>query len=132
MNDLAKSDDEICYYLQGPDKEYFHLNSTLNLLQPMQRMDREVKSKFELTFIASEYCDCQLDTQLEHCSFLSNNDDYNDVSQLKLNIYLEDIDDNPPRFIKKLYQTGITSDVEFDETILESYVILNYFTHLNK
>ena len=124
MNDLAKSDDEICYYLQGPDKEYFQLNSTHRFLKPIQRMDREVKSKFELTLIASEYCDC-LDTQLEHCSFLSKSDDYNDVSQLKLSIYLEDINDNPPRFIKKLYQIGITSDVEFDETILESYVILN-------
>ena len=41
---------------------------------------------------------------------------------LKLVINSIDINDNAPKFTKNFYQVGITSDVEFNEPILESYV----------
>ncbi len=101
-----------------------------------QKFDREIKDHYQLTIVASEYCDCDLidsnKTNSIECNFLNkkyeNIIDYekninsSDIYEMRVNIYVRDVDDNQPRFLKNIYQIGITSDIDFDETILNSYV----------
>jgi hypothetical protein len=53
--------------------------------------------------------------------------DFNDISQLRVVILIEDINDNSPKFEKNLYQIGIMSDVQKAEIILESFVSYSFF-----
>jgi hypothetical protein len=78
---------------------------------------------------ATEHCFC-LDKRNNkkslgstECNFLNSIYDPNDMSQFKISIHLDDINDNTPKFSKKFYQIGITSEVEFGEMISEFYVI---------
>ena len=91
-------------------------------------MDREFRDKYELVIKATEHCYC-LDEKTNkklldspECTFLNNNYEPNDTTQFMVNIFLDDINDNPPKFNKKFYQIGITSEVEFGEAIFESCV----------
>ncbi len=39
-----------------------------------------------------------------------------------MKLILEDINDNAPKFQKKFYQIGISSDINYGETVLDSFV----------
>ncbi len=126
INDITKTDDDICYYLSGQDKDYFELNKLTGILEQKLILNREIREKYEIIIKSTEHCYCLLEGKFSNnsneCSFLDNNNyDVNDLSQLLITIYLDDINDNSPIFSKKFYQIGITSDVEFDETIFESF-----------
>jgi cadherin 23 len=127
--DSSKNDEDVCYYLTGIDHDYFVLNKTSAILKARKRLDREQKESYELIIKASEhcYCDQRIETlnqeMKKNCEKLFNKKfDLNDATQIKLKLLLEDINDNYPKFSKKLYQIGITPDIEFGETILESAV----------
>lgn len=124
MNDMTKKDEAICYYLSGPDRAHFRLQSDIRLLQANAVLDRESKAAYQVFITASEYCNCStVGGQLkEECLFLDNPFRLTDVTQLKLDILLDDINDNVPGFERGEYRVGITSDVEFNQVVLESYV----------
>ena len=117
----------------GQDKDFFILNKITAVLKQKHKLDREIRDNYQVIVKATEHCYClderknkKSPLESTECSFLNSSyDDPNDMSQLKVNIYLDDINDNTPKFSKKFYQIGITSEVEFGEMIFESYVILN-------
>ena len=130
MNDLTKNDEDICYYLSGKDKNLFKLNQTSGILTPKVKLDREKREKYELIIKSSEYCYClnsngnkKIEPQCKQSNIFNDTYDSNDISQLKVNVYLEDINDNKPKFSKEIYQIGITTDIDYGETILESYAL---------
>jgi hypothetical protein len=97
---------------------------------PRSKLDREKRERYEVIVKASEHCSCS-DDQIESssssnssCNLLKNNNtfDPNDISQLRIKIVVLDVNDNVPKFTKRFYQLGVTSDVEFGEVILDSYV----------
>ena len=122
MNDPSKRDEDICYYLSGIDKEYFTIEKQRGVLVPKIKLNREVREKYEVIVKASEYCSCKSD--LECKNPLLNNDtfDFNDISQIKVKIILEDINDNTPKFQKSFYQIAISSDINYGEIVLDSFV----------
>ncbi len=143
MNDLTKSDEDICYYLSGTDRDYFKLDKRSAVLMPKKRLDREKRDEYELIVKASEYCSCKtwdeaseqfktprdvrkyLQNQPSQCKLMNLDDDtfnLNDISQLKVKVYIQDVNDNSPKFAKSFYQVAITADVDYGETILESFV----------
>ena len=149
--DVNRQDDEICYYLQGPDKDDFSMDKHSGLFRPRFKLNRERRDKYELYLRASEYCFCdRLDEEdrlvRDHCKEMVAEVDYlkqnvaskkdenytnlfelsDDVSRLKLTVVVDDINDNVPKFNKKLYRVGITSDIAFGEIILESFVSDQY------
>lgn len=125
MNDISKKDDEICYYLSGKDSAIFTFNTTSRTIQPLknQVLDREKASVYEVVITGSEYCSCQSieSRDMVQCQFLKRPFDQNDLTQIKVQIQLEDINDNRPQFSKRFYQVGITADIEFNEAVLEAY-----------
>lgn len=151
--DVNRRDDEICYYLQGPDKDDFSIDKHSGVLKPRFKLNRERRDKYELYLRASEYCHCdrlgevdldgaEFKLVRDHCKEMVAEADYlqrnvankkdenytslfelaDDVSRLKLSVIVDDINDNVPKFNKKLYRVGITSDIAFGEIILESFV----------
>ena len=129
MSDPTKTDEDICYFLEGEDKDYFELDKVKAILRPKRRLDRETKSKFELTLFATEHCQCfDEDPAPNDCDkFISkNSSNSEDISRLKIKVVLDDINDNRPYFAKKLYQIGLTSDAEVGQAFLESFVSFFY------
>jgi hypothetical protein len=95
---------------------------------PKSKFDREKREKYEVIIKASEYCSClelmEINNSTNNQCYLKNNTfDMNDISQLRVKILVQDINDNAPKFSKKSYQIGVTSDVDFGDIILDSYVI---------
>lgn len=122
INDITKNDDDICYYLSGRDSEYFDLDKSTAILRQKYKLDRESRDKYELIIKATENCNC-LNSDSNECSFINKTYDANDQSQLMVTVYLDDTNDNVPKFAKKFYQIGITSEIEFGETIFESFAV---------
>lgn len=110
---------------------------------PKDRLDREKREKYEIVIKSSEYCECvdeniylKQNQSKNPCYFVSNETlDFNDISLLKVKVIIQDINDNKPKFLKSYYQIGVTSDIEYGDIILDSYVIYIYFfdkTGINK
>ena len=124
MNDATRRDADICYYLSGVDKKYFSIDKKSGIIQPRLRLDRELKDKYEVIVRASEYCSCAENKPAEtQCKLLNlNNDTFElgDITQLRVKIFLDDINDHRPTFGKRVYQIGISDETNYGETILES------------
>ena len=71
---------------------------------------------------ASEYCSCNDELDCENLHLGNDTFDFNDISQFKVKLILENINDNAPKFQKKFYQIGISSDINYGEPVLDSFV----------
>jgi hypothetical protein len=141
LNDLSRFGDEeeaaesVCYYLSGGAsvREHFELDKLSGVLRPKRQLDREFKERYELVVKASEHCFCDRYELMEPAEraacepmhLTSENElayDSSDISQLRVVVLVEDVNDNEPKFERNLYQVGIISDVQKAEIILESFV----------
>ena len=122
MNDPSKKQEDICYYLSGIDKKYFTLDKQSGILVPKINFNRENREKYEVIVKASEYCSCRNELECENLHLNNETFDIGDISQIKVKIILEDINDNAPKFQKNFYQIAISSDINYGETVLDSYV----------
>lgn len=136
MSDPTRNASDICYYLMGVDRQYFKMGKKSGVLMPRAKLDREKRDKYEVIVKASEHCLCaadqessQSETVSSPCSSLMrvNSFDPNDISQLRVKVLVQDVNDNVPRFAKSFYQIGVTPDVEFGEVILDSFVSRHIF-----
>ncbi len=84
--------------------------------------DRENRNKYEVIIQASENCSCNIlnDT----CDF-DKKDLYDStyLSRMKIKIYVEDLNDNKPFFIKNIYIAGVTVDSNKGDILLEGEVL---------
>jgi hypothetical protein len=128
----------ICYYLKGNESKLnFKLDKINGILRSKIKLDRESKDKYEFVVKVSENCFCNepnlSNEQIQICNKMdleSETYDSNDFSQLKFVILVEDVNDNIPKFEKKMYQHGLMADILKGDTLFESYVsyfILNKF-----
>ncbi len=127
--------------IKGVDRQYFKLGKKSGVLTPRSRLDREKRDKYEVIVKSSEHCACN-STDADYVPIVngtsvwnnsdpcwqlfnknnSNSYDPNDISMLRVKIHVTDINDHVPRFAKSFYQIGVTTDVEFGDVILDSYV----------
>lgn len=137
MSDPTRTASDVCYYLMGVDRQYFKMGKKSGVLMPRAKLDREKRDKYEVIVKASEHCSCAVadqesTSQSETTSIASspcgsltrvvNSFDANDMSQMRVKVLVQDVNDNVPRFAKSFYQIGVTPDVEFGEVILDSFV----------
>ena len=85
----------------GP-KGLFALHPTKHELMTNQELDRELRTNYHVIIKATEECINPIDEQAAY------NDSMLDSSMLKINVNVNDIDDNPPEFIKRVF-TGMYS-----------------------
>ena len=94
--------DEVCYFIlcsDGP-KGLFAIHPTKHELMTNQELDRERRSNYHIIIKATEECINPIDEQAAY------NDTILDSSELKINVHVNDIDDNPPVFIERVF-TGV-------------------------
>ena len=83
----------------GP-KGLFAIHPTKHELMTNQELDRERRSNYHIIIKATEECINPIDEQTAY------NDTILDSSELKINVHVNDIDDNPPVFIERVF-TGV-------------------------
>ena len=94
--------DEVCYFIlcsDGP-KGLFAIHPTNHELMTNQELDRERRSNYHIIIKATEECINSIDEQAAY------NDTILDSSELKINVHVNDIDDNPPVFIERVFTGG--------------------------
>ena len=105
----------ICYYIVGGnDDGIFELEPLERELFLTKVLDREKKSKYELIVKATEEC-------LRQPNWLSSSSipfDGNDDSLLKVTIYINDVNDNPPKFTRAMFTGGISTDIDFGTSFM--------------
>ena len=84
-------------------------------LQTVKSLDRESKDKYEIIVKASENCDAVPANQ----SSFNEEDD----TTLKVEINVVDINDNEPKFVRKTFTGGVTTDADFGTKFMSIEVI---------
>ncbi|XP_076254709.1 cadherin 88C [Rhynchophorus ferrugineus] len=102
----------VCYYIiAGNEQELFYLHPSEHTLQVTQPLDREERDSYLLLVKASE--DCSRPPPGEH--FFDSDDD----TQLKVVVHIADVNDNPPRFIKRIFTGGVSTVTAFGTNFMQ-------------
>ncbi|KAF9810081.1 hypothetical protein SFRURICE_011249 [Spodoptera frugiperda] len=94
----------VCYYIVDGDADnVFDLHRSTHRLANQKPLDREQKSEYSLTILASEDCVTKpkYDEQVDG------------VSTLKVHVIINDVNDNAPQFVSKIFTGGITTEADF-------------------
>ncbi|GIY56276.1 cadherin-23 [Caerostris darwini] len=95
-----------CYFIVGGNNlARFKLDIFTHQLYATEVLDREEKQNYSLIVQASDDCFHQPSPM----SYF----DPRDNSLLQIHVGVRDINDNPPRFIKRIFTGGITSETDF-------------------
>nr|XP_027198229.1 cadherin-23-like [Dermatophagoides pteronyssinus] len=100
-----------CYFIVGGDalskdnEELFKLDTFTHELSATKPLDREQKSNYTLIVQATNDC-FRVPHRVERF-------DPKDNSMLQVLIGIKDVNDNPPKFIKKIFSGGITTDTDY-------------------
>lgn len=79
-------------------------------------MDREQRSNYTLTILATEDCIATPKYQ----------EDVDAVSSLKVFVTVNDVNDNAPRFVSKVFTGGITTEADFGIEFMHVKVRLTF------
>lgn len=94
----------VCYYIvDGDEDNVFDLHRSTHRLSNQKPLDREQKSEYSLTILASE--DCVTKPKYE--------EQVDGVSTLKVHVIINDVNDNAPQFVSKIFTGGITTEADF-------------------
>lgn len=88
----------------------------MSCLQVARELDREVKDTHVLIIKASE--DCASSPPVNDSWF-----DQKDETLLKLIVHVNDINDNPPIFVKSVFTGGVTTEADFGTEFMQVKVI---------
>ncbi|XP_050735758.1 cadherin-23-like isoform X6 [Eriocheir sinensis] len=102
----AENSAQVCYFIVGGDEyDTFSLDRLTHELMAIKELDREVEDHYTLLVKATE--DCL--TMPEPVPFFDPRDD----TLLKVHVFVNDINDNPPRFTREVFTGGITTASDF-------------------
>ncbi|CAH0702289.1 unnamed protein product [Spodoptera exigua] len=94
----------VCYYIVDGDADnVFDLHRSTHRLTTKKPLDRERKSEYFLTILASEDCV----TQPKY------DEEVDGISTLKVHVIVNDVNDNAPKFVSKIFTGGITTEADF-------------------
>ncbi|KAH7637786.1 cadherin-23-like protein [Dermatophagoides farinae] len=100
-----------CYFIVGGDglskdnEELFKLDTFTHEMSTTKPLDREQKSNYTLIVQATNDC-FRVPHRVERF-------DPKDNSMLQVLVGIKDVNDNPPKFLKKIFSGGITTDTEY-------------------
>ncbi|XP_022814914.1 cadherin-23 [Spodoptera litura] len=94
----------VCYYIvDGDEDNVFDLHRSTHRLTTQKPLDREQKSEYSLTILASE--DCVTKPKYD--------EEVDGVSTLKVHVIINDVNDNAPKFVSNIFTGGITTEADF-------------------
>ncbi|XP_063360334.1 cadherin-23 [Cydia amplana] len=94
----------VCYYIvEGNQDGEFELHRNTHRLATQRPLDRERKSNYTLTVLATEDC-------VAAPEFRAHEDS---VSTLTVHVTVNDLNDNAPKFVSSIFTGGITTEADF-------------------
>ncbi|XP_043267778.1 cadherin-23 [Venturia canescens] len=106
VDDLDDPPTQVCYFIVGGnDDGFFTLDIFKHELSTAKILDREQQEEYLLLIKATEDCTTVPGNQ----SFFDETDD----TLLKVIVTVDDINDNPPKFVSKIFTGGVTTDADF-------------------
>ncbi|XP_063377540.1 cadherin-23 [Cydia fagiglandana] len=94
----------VCYYIvEGNEDGEFELHRNTHRLATQRPLDRERKSNYTLTVLATEDC-------VAAPEYRANEDS---VSTLTVHVAVNDLNDNAPKFVSRIFTGGITTEADF-------------------
>ncbi|KAJ0175756.1 hypothetical protein K1T71_008915 [Dendrolimus kikuchii] len=94
----------VCYYIvKGNEDKMFNVQRNTHRLTTQKPLDRELNSEYDLTILASEDC----------ITIPNYQEDLDKSSTLSVKITVNDVNDNPPKFVSKIFTGGITTEADF-------------------
>ncbi|CAD5123767.1 DgyrCDS12075 [Dimorphilus gyrociliatus] len=105
----------ICYYLAGgakPWKDHFSLKKDTGILMINKKLDRERVNMVDLVVKADPDC---FTNKWQNASLTFN---ISDSTELLVHILIQDINDNPPFFVKSSFVAGVSKESEFGSEVL--------------
>ncbi|KAJ2950157.1 hypothetical protein O0L34_g11512 [Tuta absoluta] len=93
----------VCYYIVEGNDGAFELHRNTHKLSTTRPLDREQKSNYTLTILATEDCISTPNYQA----------DVDAVSSLTVHVTVNDVNDNAPKFMSKIFTGGITTEADF-------------------
>ncbi|CAG9785729.1 unnamed protein product [Diatraea saccharalis] len=94
----------VCYYIvEGNHGNAFELQRSTHKLSTVLPLDREQKAFYNLTILATEDC----------VTTPNYKADVDAVSTLKVYVKVNDVNDNAPRFTRKIFTGGVTTEADF-------------------
>ncbi|XP_053979716.1 cadherin-23 [Hylaeus volcanicus] len=107
VDDLDDPPVQVCYFIVGGnDDGLFTLDIYKHELTTAKQLDREQQQQHLLIIKATEDCN----TVPANESFY---DETTDDTTLKVIIDVIDVNDNPPKFVSKIFTGGVTTDADF-------------------
>lgn len=115
-----ESANQVCYFIvAGNELGYFYLEPLRHELVVEQELDREEYDQHVLLVKATEDC---LHTPANE-SFFDENDD----TLLKVIVKVNDINDHPPKFVKRVFTGGVTTSADFGTEFMRVKVSILIF-----
>lgn len=101
-----ESKGEVCYFIvAGNENGAFTLDPLSHELRAKKELDREETDQYVMTVKASEDC---LNVPGNFTTF-----DEEDNSVLTVTVKINDINDQSPKFVKKIFTGGVTTNSDF-------------------
>ncbi|XP_046672662.1 cadherin-23 isoform X2 [Homalodisca vitripennis] len=113
VDDLDDPRTPVCYFIvAGNDEGFFNIEPLSHEITVAQELDREEAEMHLIMVKASE--DCVTPPQTNN-SYL----DYKDSTVLRVVIFVNDINDNAPQFVKEVFTGGVTTDADFGSEFMQ-------------
>ncbi|XP_039274949.1 cadherin-23, partial [Nilaparvata lugens] len=107
VDDLDDPPTPVCYFIvAGNEDGFFGIEPLIHQITAVKELDREVQERHELIVKASE--DCATTPPTNNSWF-----ELRDETLLKLIVNVNDINDNPPLFVKNVFTGGVTTEADF-------------------
>ncbi|CAH0553770.1 unnamed protein product [Brassicogethes aeneus] len=102
----------ICYYIiAGNENNLFTLNPHKHVLTTTKRLDRERQQSHLLLIKATENC--------SSAPLMNSFFDATDDTQLKVLVNVIDVNDNPPKFVHRVFTGGVSTATAFGTNFME-------------
>ncbi|CAG0922117.1 unnamed protein product [Notodromas monacha] len=112
--DYDETEDQriLCYFIVGGNQGgFFTIDPTSRTVMAIKELDREERDVHTLIIRATDSCS----VPPGNISFY----DQTDPSLLNVTVFVNDINDNAPRFIKRIFTGGVSTDADFGLEFLE-------------
>nr|XP_033326560.1 cadherin-23 isoform X1 [Megalopta genalis]XP_033326561.1 cadherin-23 isoform X1 [Megalopta genalis]XP_033326562.1 cadherin-23 isoform X1 [Megalopta genalis] len=112
IDELEDPPAQVCYFIvSGNDDGFFVLDVFKHELTTAKTLDREQQQQHLLVIKATEDCN----TVPTNDSFIEDATD----TTLKVIIDVTDVNDNPPKFVSKIFTGGVTTDADFGTQFMQ-------------
>ncbi|GFG38793.1 hypothetical protein Cfor_02805 [Coptotermes formosanus] len=112
VDELDDPPTPVCYFIVGGNEdEYFAIEPLRHEIMVVKELDREIRDSYALLIKATEDC--------IHLPENQSSFDPSDDTLLQVIVTVNDINDNAPRFVKRVFTGGVTTEADFGTEFMQ-------------